>query len=768
MKRQRNRVAVLQKPSIVAGIMDRYRDYKKELLIINRGLEALLSSGASVPGMPKSAFEDWSRSCQTLKRQLSEETLRIAVVGAIKSGKSTFLNALLGGDYLKRGAGVVTSIVTRIRAGKHPKARLIFKSWGEANREIVAALALIPAGNKLADKDQFDIRDTERRTALRSLLDSLPVEQQVSQGARNLNTALLTCYSNGYDRIRDFLSTENAERILHDGDWHDHWRFVSDDALAVYLKDLQLELVSRNLDSDTEFADCQGSDSPNPLHLAMIQDYLQQAHLIIYVVSSRTGVREADIKFLSIIRKMGLIENLLFVVNTDISEHESVNDLQILAGRVSGELGLIASAPELYTFSALYRLFGEIRESLTEKDQLRLAQWDKQREIVGFSKAEQQRFTRDLEQRLVRKRYQLMLKSQIERHGVILAGVSDWIGINRELLSRSDGDARRIADGIAQQQERISQIKTVVATTIAGAVPKIKKELTADVNRFFEFPSGACASQTIGFVRDYRVDFTQFQQSLQDNGFLNTLYLVFQEFKLALDTTMTNVVYPEIVQFVRREEEKIQHHIASIFQPYEGIVDQGLSELRNVLNGFDIDRRPDRHFRSQDLPSVAAVKESAGLKLPPLVAFLGYSTQIKTEAFISLGFFSVTKFFKTVFKSKETGPKGSHVKALQKSVRRMKRLTEDSLQFQFKDYRENLKFTYLFRLLEEVAQRLVETLTDRFQAYGGDTTDISAHFDRQHSDRQYIATLIKDMQITAGDIDDMISRLRQAVENKQA
>ena len=53
-------------------------------------------------------------------------------------------------------------------------------------------------------------------------------------------------------------------------------------------------------------------------------------------------------------------------------------------------------------------------------------------------------------------------------------------------------------------------------------------------------------------------------------------------------------------------------------------------------------------------------------------------------------------------------------------------------------------------------------------ALEADTTDISAHFDRQYSDRQHIATLIKDMQITAGDIDDMISRLRQAVENKQA
>ncbi len=147
------------------------------------------------------------------------------------------------------------------------------------------------------------------------------------------------------------------------------------------------------------------------------------------------------------------------MVNTDIDEHESLNDLQTLAGRVSGELGLIASAPEIYTFSALYRLFGEIRESLTEKDRLRLAQWDKQGEIVGFSKAEQQRFIRDLEQRLVRKRYQLMLKSQIERHGVILAGVGDWISINRELVSSSNGDARRIADGIAHPPERSARSK---------------------------------------------------------------------------------------------------------------------------------------------------------------------------------------------------------------------------------------------------------------------------------------------------------------------
>jgi GTPase SAR1 family protein len=758
---------VLLVPKVTAGTMNRYSDIKEELLAINGSLDALLATGAAIPGMPKTALEEWRRVCQTLRRQLSEETLRIAVVGAIKSGKSTFLNALLGGDYLKRGAGVVTSIVTRIRGGPHPRARLTFKSWDVVNQEIAAALALIPASETPIEKKAFDIRDAEQREGLAALLDGLPVEQQVSGGVRNLNTALLACYAGGYERVRAFVSHEPTEKILGDGEWHDHWRFVGDDALAVYLKDLRLELVSRNLGSDVEFADCQGSDSPNPLHLAMIEDYLHQANLVIYVVSSRTGVREADIKFLSIIQKMGLIENLLFVVNCDISEHASLGELRQLVGRATAELGLMTDSPVLYTFSALYRLFKQTNEPLTETDRLRLVQWEKQAEIVDFIRAEEKRFSRDLERHLVRKRYHLMLKSQIERHGVILAGVSDWIGINHQMLSRGTAEARRIADGIAQQRERINQIRALIETTTAGTTPRIKQQLGTAVNRFFDFPSGPCAEQIVGFVRDYRVDFAKYKDSLDDDGFLGTLYLVFQEFKLALDAAMTNTVYPEVVRFVNREEEKIERGVISALEPYTGMVDRGLTELQGVLDGFDIDRRPDQHFRSHDFPSVAAVKQAAGLKLPPPVSFLQYSNQIKTEAFLSLGVFSVAGFFKRLFNRQQTARKSPHIAALKKSVGRMKRLTEDSLRFQFKDYRENLKFAYLFSLVDAVALRLVENLTDRFQAYGSDTTEISAHLDRHQNDKKTLAGHVRNLQATVDAVDEQLSRLRQAVEEDQ-
>ncbi len=748
--------------------MDSFSDYKQDLLDINDELAGLLSLGTSIPGVATDALSAWMRSCQKLQRELSEEILRIAVVGTIKSGKSTFLNSLLGGDYLKRGAGVVTSIVTRIHRGPHPVCRLVFKSWTEVNQEIVQALSVMPAVDSLADTNSFDMRDTRSRESLKKLLESLPVEQLVSHGARNLNTVLLASYLSGYGRVKDILTEQNVLKLFEKGDFIDHWQYVGDDSLAVYLKDLQLELNSRHLDSDTELADCQGSDSPNPLHMAMIQDYLQQAHLIIYVVSSRTGVREADIKFLSIIRKMGLGESVVLIVNADISEHESLSDLCSLAERVAAELDLVIPNPQCFTLSALYHLFDTLRDRLAEKDRMRLTQWEHQTELSDFSRTEYARFQKHLRQRLFRKRYQLMLKSQIERHSIILAGMSDWVGMVRELLARGDGDIRKLIDGITDQKERMRQIRMGIESTTAGVVPKIKSELNVDVNRFFDTHSGACMRQLLGFIRDYRVDSSKYQRNLENSGFSNTLYVVFQEFKQALDMTMTHTIYPSIVNFVRSEEEKVAKHLNAIIEPYEGIVEQGLMELRKVLHDFEIDGHTRTLLPAFEPPDVEAVKLTAGLRLPPLVAFLEYSNSIKAEAFIHAGYFSVLKIFKKVFKNRESVRADSYVKALQRSVRRMKQQTEESILFQCKNYRENLKFAYLHRLVEEVTQRIAENLTDRFRIFGNGSAVATSHVSRLQSDKEQIDATIREMEVIVRATGEKMKRLRLQIERSEA
>ena len=277
--------------------MDSYNYLKEEILKVNQDIQALISKAKSMPGMAETSLGDWEKTCRGLPKQMAEDIMRVAVVGPIKSGKSTFLNSMLKGDYLKRGAGVVTSIVTRVRSEDRLCAQLYFKSWDEVNAEMEQALVLFPSLEWRKNNSKFDIRNENERHQIQQALKSLSTEQLISQDTRNLNNVLLTSYIKGYDRVYDIVSADDTTRQYEETTFAEHKRFVGNEDLAVYLKDVQLEIPSEGPNENIEIADCQGSDSSNPMHLAMIQDYLLLTHLIVYVISSRTGLRQADIQF---------------------------------------------------------------------------------------------------------------------------------------------------------------------------------------------------------------------------------------------------------------------------------------------------------------------------------------------------------------------------------------------------------------------------------------------------------------------------------------
>ena len=744
--------------------MDSYHSFKNDLLAVNKDLVSLLSTGMSIPGIPEKSFDNWEKTCNTLYEQLSEEVLRIAVVGSIKSGKSTFLNALFKDDYLKRGAGVVTSIVTRVRGGRKPKARLLFKSVDEINQEIDEAIALLPTDSGFSNGDAFDIREEQHRKQLNKVLEALPMELLITRGTRNLNTVLLRCYLNGFDSMQDLLVSGSLEKEFKKKEFQKHWDFVGDDARAIYLKDIVLEVGGKDLARDTEFADCQGSDSGNPLHLALIQEYIQLSHLIIYLISSRTGLREADIKFLSIIKKMGILDNVMFVVNCDLSEHESLEDLQSVSGKVAEDLQLFKDDPKVYVFSALLDLFKSIESKLSEKDILRLAQWNSQKEIASFSDSESLRFQSDLFKRLNQKRAKLLLKNQVERHGVVLSGMSNWININRELFSRNEKEVEKIIQSITQQQEKMAQIKKVVEATGAGAVPKIKDEIKNDSNRFFDADAGESIGNLIDFIRNYTVDSNYYKQNTKESGFMTSVSLVFQEFKRALDRNMTDSVYPEVIRFVFKEEKKIEAYFKSIFEPYESLVDGALADLGKVLTDFDIKNNIATDEPRTDLPTLEALKEASKLKVPPLVAIMRYSAKIKTEAIVRLGYYAIVKGVTNIFKKGNPVDNGMYSNALQSSVEQMKQLTEKTVLYQCKDYRENLKFKYLFKLVDLVAQKLTETLTGRFEAYGSGTSEMVDLIKRHQADKHQAIDIILQMESLATGVGTRIADLRKQVD----
>ena len=742
--------------------MDSYNYLKDEVLKVNQDILALISKAKSMPGMAESSFNDWEKTCRGLPIQISEDIIRVAVVGPIKSGKSTFLNSMLKGDYLKRGAGVVTSIVTRVRSGDRLRAHLFFKSWDEVNLEMEQALVLFPSQGWRKNNMKFDIRHEDERRHIQTALKSLSSEQLISQDTRNPNNVLLISYIKGFDSVYDIISSDDTTRHYEENTFAEHKRFVGNEELAVYLKDVLLEIPSEGLDGNIEIADCQGSDSSNPMHLAMIQDYLLLTHLIVYVVSSRTGLRQADIRFLSIIKKMGILDNILFVINCDFSEHESMEELQALVSKVQEELALIKPEPDVYTFSALFNLFFSPLISLSEKDQLRMLQWKTEEELTDFSVGETERFESTFDLKLSSRRDAILLKNHLERLNVILSGIENWIGINQDILARDSQSAQELLHKLNNHQERVDQMKIVLKTTITGAVTKIKKKLSVDVNRFFDVHSGDIIQNIFEFIKNYKGLTKSVKGKASLTGVSRTMYLGYQDFKQSLDKFITEDINPEVIRFVKLQEKEIGKYFGMIIKPYSAMLIDTYYEYIRLMKKLGVSLNTEGQ-PAIGLPDMETQMQQTGLNPPKLVTTMHYSAKIKTAAILRLGVYSLQRNLKKLLKKPASKQAEVVRQALSGGIQQMKRETLKSVVEQLKDYRENLKFAFLLKLVENSAENLSDLMLDRFQLFFTDLAAVADRLDSTKADKQRTSQILKEMDHRTAEVKGSIGHLRRRI-----
>jgi len=743
--------------------MKTYRNLKDEILKINQDIVTLFATAKTIPGMADHSFGEWEKTCEHIPEQLSENTIRVAIVGTIKSGKSTFLNSIFKGEYVKRGAGVITSIVTRVRNAKRLRAKLYFKSWDEINAEMEQALVLFPSTNWLPEDGRFDIRQDKDRENLQQALGELSQEQLITRSTRNINNVLLTSYLKGYETVSGFITPETGVQRYAGERFYDHKTYVGNEALAVYLKDVLLEIKSDNVQSNIEIADCQGSDSSNPLHISMIQDYLLLTHLIVYVVSSRTGLRQADIRFLSMIKKMGIMDNIVFVVNCDFSEHDSVDDLQGLVDRIREEIAMLKPDPDVYHFSALYNLFSSLEDELSEKDRLRYDYWRSDNELIELSDSNSARFESVFYERLARKRYTLLLQNHVERLGVILSGIDDWIGLNRDVLNNDADSAAEILKKIQSHQKRLNQIQSSIKKTLSGAVPEIRRELQQDVHRFLAVQAGPVAKNLRNYIRSYTPASEKYLSNPGEVDFSRNLYLLFQDFKQGLDAHITEVVNPEVLRFVHDREKRIEEYFEGLIVPFEAMIEDAYSEFNGIMG------RNSANAGGADRPAGSASQmrsrvSTGGVSPPQQVTALHYSAKIRTEAVVRLGFYRALSNVKTLFR-KSAGNKGQQaVKALNDAARRIKRDTEKSVVFNLKDYRENLKFRFLFKLVDAISEGFAQAVLDRFQAYFSDLGATVEGIGRSQKDKAKALQILDDMDRTCQALSSRIGQVRGEIE----
>lgn len=264
---------------------------------------------------------------------------KIAFVGAVKSGKSTLVNSLIGEDVLPRGSGVLTAQVTEVVHGDASAVRLEWKSLGEVSADFSNWMSALDSPG------DWSLPDPEHRDTASSL---------ASHHAASPYCGPLKSLVSGYPEAAERLGERrNVEELSAPGSLSG---WATRDDVALFLARLTLSTPSPLLPPSVVLMDCQGSDAWNAAHSSDAEAALIDAFSIVYVISGRVGLRDGDFRLLKTLSSYGLQPVTRFVLNFDMGESLSKETRKRVFGTVIDGLREAGFSQEVVSFSALHGL----------------------------------------------------------------------------------------------------------------------------------------------------------------------------------------------------------------------------------------------------------------------------------------------------------------------------------------------------------------------------------------------------------------------------
>ena len=432
------------------------------------------------------AFPDFRAQLDLLRESGSRS---VYMLGTIKSGKSTLINALLGRDVMPRGAGVKTFNRVSVRAGKEQQAVIRFRSAAELRDLLTFDYRLLGFEYQLP-ADLYTATGTAELAELQLRFDKeCASDQRLAQvradpaleGLLPRALARIQRTLAGLERLRADFDDATLDMLRQDGaitydhkSFAQHRRWTDSPDLAALIRTIEMTLpYPARLPASLELVDCQGSDSLNPLDFADIESVVQHADLVLYVVQSRLGVRQADRKLLGHLANAG--SRIIPVLNVEGFSPLNTDDFVALERQVSADIGqcIVNTTPPL-PLIALRPLL----EATGDKEQLRLMKrlWDK-------------RSDRPLWQRLeggfdaLGERLEALIQTESSRSDAEIQHfvVSQAATVARELLARD----QKIV-GFEGTQKTREDVTTTLHSLIEGERTQLKAAARSATDAIFD------------------------------------------------------------------------------------------------------------------------------------------------------------------------------------------------------------------------------------------------------------------------------------------
>ncbi len=718
-------------------------------------LEELAREWKQLFPLAASQAEHWLKVVSQIRGHLAEDCLRVAVVGTVKSGKSTLINALLGRDLLRRGAGILTAMITRVQTGPDAKALLRFKEWPEISEEIRRALALFPGGALDSLTGTFNLLEAEHRRLLaQDLLNGAQADLWTGS-TLNQEWLLLKSYLDGYDQVKEYLETGTltltGEELARHGD------LVTREATAVYLKDVLLTVPVPALPRGLELGDCQGSDSPIPQHLAQVLTYLLKSDLVLYVVSSRVGLRQGDFQFINEIKRMGLLPHTWFLLNLDLAELRGQEEIEALQTRLRRELAPLTVDFPLFALSALELLLKRRREqgeALEAREAALLNLWEADPEAAALSDREYTRFMAAFQAALAGLRQERLAGGGLSQAQMVARGLREQLDLALGLSGRDLAAFQTLEASAARRRQPLLASRNSLSQALAGAGDRLKGALKKRVGSFLDTHSGQGAA-LFDFILDYEPDWETVVPPGGAEALRPALYRLFQEFQKALARFVSGEMTARVLEFIRIQEEWLRQELLATAAPLFLSIQEALALYYQEIAALGLPAAPPR--LKVELPP-----SPGDLEVPLLSVTPQLDWRWSGEAWLRSGAGWLRRTWEALKnrlgRPAVTDPREQTLQNLSRALRAIKERLRQEAKISLVDFGERLKFRYFFPMVDSLTAGLEAHLDDLLKSLLADLEGVTAVMRQAEADRENRRRRLEDLARRAKEVEDALSR----------
>lgn len=705
----------------------------------------------------------WRNYLTDIGPSLEDPFLRIAVAGSVKSGKSTLINAMLGEDLLKRGAGIITAFLTRIVSADNPGGWVELKSWGQINDEVNASLHMLPVFDDRESAGLLDIRDSEDRGRIGFWLEKMRSEWLRSRGGIDPHFLFLERCLQGFDPVREEIGDEPRRTVFDRASVLRHQLYVGEEARSVWVRDIEIYHPVPWLGERIELADCQGSDSPNPTHYELLQRYLLQAHFIIYVISSRTGLREADFKLLNLVKALRMFPQTLFVLNLDLDAHADRDEIDRCVERARSELAWMVPEPRLFAFSGLFHLLRQIGEKAPKSDRRRMKLWKESKALTKAAEGGFSAFKKELDHRIHARKSELLLGFGFSRLEMVAANMLDSVCLKHSVLERNSDDVRRTADQLQSRHSALQSTLESLADAISGLNQSLKAELGAKIDNFFDPAAGPIAREAFDIVERSASTRVYDYEGADYARLIRAYYSFYLDFRRELIDRLTDSVNLGMLELVKDEEALLRQRIRESSQTMWGFFDAALADYRRDILG------PGAPESLAWTRSTGGEPDFSSIALPPpFSSFLDRGGIVRGILFIKFGITSLSGILHGIRSKMRKGllhgsDNGSMEDLFEHARQKARGEAKSELRRAIGEFREDLKATCLFRMIDEGCIFLLREFKARAEMVQVDFANLLRQSQLRGEERlAALEVLARSRRIASAMIDDL-AELRRGV-----